>query len=164
MDAFAKVVEKLKELDIPFELVEHEPVLTTEQADAFIEGIEGVRTKTMFLTNKKKTQYYLLIMDDKKRLDMDHFKVQVGADRIRMASLDSLAEKMKLPPGTVSPFGLLNNEEKDVQVYFDKEIINEERMCFHPNTNEKTIFVATSDLFKFLQAIGYSHEVVELHS
>lgn len=164
MDAFAKVVEKLKELDIQFELVEHEPVLTTEQADAFIEGIEGVRTKTMFLTNKKKTQYYLLIMDDKKRLDMDHFKVQVGADRIRMASLDSLAEKMKLPPGTVSPFGLLNNEEKDVQVYFDKEIINEERMCFHPNTNEKTIFVATSDLFKFLQAIGYSHEVVELHS
>lgn len=164
MDAFAKVVEKLKELDIQFELVEHEPVLTTEQADAFIEGIEGVRTKTMFLTNKKKTQYYLLIMDDKKRLDMDHFKVQVGANRIRMASLDSLAEKMKLPPGTVSPFGLLNNEEKDVQVYFDKEIINEERMCFHPNTNEKTIFVATSDLFKFLQAIGYSHEVVELHS
>ena len=164
MDAFTKVVEKLKELDIPFELVEHEPVLTTEQADAFIEGIEGVRTKTMFLTNKKKTQYYLLIMDDKKRLDMDHFKVQVGADRIRMASLDSLAEKMKLPPGTVSPFGLLNNEEKDVQVYFDKEIINEERMCFHPNTNEKTIFVATSDLFKFLQVIGYSYEVVELHS
>ena len=164
MDAFEKVVEKLKELDIPFELVEHEPVLTTEQADAFIEGIEGVRTKTMFLTNKKKTQYYLLIMDDKKRLDMDHFKVQVGADRIRMASLDSLAEKMKLPPGTVSPFGLLNNKEKDVQVYFDKEIINEERICFHPNTNEKTIFVATSDLFKFLQAIGYSYEVVELHS
>lgn len=164
MDAFAKVVEKLKELDIQFELVEHEPVLTTEQADAFIEGIEGVRTKTMFLTNKKKTQYYLLIMDDKKRLDMDHFKVQVGADRIRMASLDSLAEKMKLPPGTVSPFGLLNNKEKDIQVYFDKDIINEERMCFHPNTNEKTIFVATSDLFKFLQAIGYSYEVVELHS
>ena len=164
MDAFTKVVEKLKELDIPFELVEHEPVLTTEQADAFIEGIEGVRTKTMFLTNKKKTQYYLLIMDDKKRLDMDHFKVQVGADRIRMASLDSLAEKMKLPPGTVSPFGLLNNKEKDIQVYFDKDIINEERMCFHPNTNEKTIFVATSDLFKFLQVIGYSYEVVELHS
>ena len=118
----------------------------------------------MFLTNKKKTQYYLLIMDDKKRLDMDHFKVQVGADRIRMASTDSLFDKMLLPPGTVSPFGLLNNKEKDIQVYFDKDIIDEERMCFHPNTNEKTIFVATSDLFKFLQAIGYSYEVVELHS
>lgn len=164
MDAFAKVVEKLKELDIPFELVEHEPVLTTEQADAFIEGIEGVRTKSMFLTNKKKTQFYLLIMDDKKTLDMDLFKELVSANRIRMASTDSLFDKMQLPAGTVSPFGLLNNKEKDIQVYFDKDIINEERMCFHPNTNEKTIFVATSDLFKFLQAIGYSYEVVELHS
>ena len=162
MDAFAKVVEKLKELDIPFELVEHEPALTTEQADAFIEGIEGVRTKSMFLTNKKKTQYYLLIMDDKKRLDMDNFKVQVGADRIRMASLDSLAEKMSLPAGTVSPFGLLNNEEKDIQVYFDKDIVSEDIMTFHPNTNEKTIFISTTDLFKFLQDLGYSYEVLEL--
>lgn len=162
MDAFAKVAEKLKELDIPFELVEHEPALTTKQADAFIEGIEGVRTKTMFLTNKKKTQYYLLIMDDKKSLDMDLFKELVSANRIRMASVDSLFEKMQLPPGTVSPFGLLNNEEKDIQVYFDKEIINEERMSFHPNTNEKTIFVSTKDLFKFLQDLGYSYQVLEL--
>lgn len=162
MDAFAKVVEKLKELDIQFELVEHEPALTTEQADTFIEGIEGVRTKTMFLTNKKKTQYYLLIMDDKKSLDMDLFKELVSANRIRMASTDSLFEKMQLPSGTVSPFGLLNNKEKDIQVYFDKEIINEERMSFHPNTNEKTIFVSTQDLFKFLQDLGYSYQVLEL--
>lgn len=161
MDAYQQVANKLQELGITFDVVEHPPAFTTEQADSYIEGLEGVRTKTMFLTNKKKTQYYLLIMDDKKRLDMDDFKVQVGADRIRMASLDSLAEKMNLPAGTVSPFGLLNNEEKDVQVYFDKEIIGEERMTFHPNTNEKTIFVSTRDLFKFLQDLGYSYQVLE---
>ena len=49
------MLQKLNELNISFEIVEHEPALTTEQADSFIEGIEGVRTKTMFLTNKKKT-------------------------------------------------------------------------------------------------------------
>lgn len=54
MELFSCVAEKLKELNIQYQLVEHEPVLTTEQADKFIEGIEGVRTKTMFLTNKKK--------------------------------------------------------------------------------------------------------------
>lgn len=54
MDLYTKVEEKLKELEIAFEIVEHEPALTTEQADSFIEGIEGVRTKTMFLTNRKK--------------------------------------------------------------------------------------------------------------
>ena len=162
MDAYLKVANKLQELGITFDVVEHPPAFTTEQADSYIEGMEGVRTKSMFLTNRKKTQYYLLIMDDKKRLDMDDFKVQVGADRIRMASLESLAEKMNLPAGTVSPFGLLNNEEKDIQVYFDKEIINEERMTFHPNTNEKTIFISTQDLFKFLQDLGYSYQVLDL--
>ena len=162
MDAYQQVATKLQELGITFDVVEHPPAFTTEQADSYIEGMEGVRTKSMFLTNKKKTQYYLLIMDDKKRLDMDDFKVQVGADRIRMASLDSLAKKMNLPAGTVSPFGLLNNEEKDIQVYFDKEIIDEERMTFHPNTNEKTIFISTQDLFKILQDLGYSYQVLEL--
>ena len=114
MDAYQQVANKLQELGITFDVVEHPPAFTTEQADGYIEGMEGVRTKSMFLTNRKKTQYYLLIMDDKKRLDMDDFKVKVGADRIRMASLASLAEKMNLPAGTVSPFGLLNNEGKDI--------------------------------------------------
>lgn len=54
MELFSCVADKLKELNIQYQLVEHEPALTTEQADKFIEGIEGVRTKTMFLTNKKK--------------------------------------------------------------------------------------------------------------
>ena len=48
---YQKVVDRLNELGIPFQIVEHKAVLTTEQADRFIEGIEGVRTKTMFLTN-----------------------------------------------------------------------------------------------------------------
>ena len=147
---FEKVAQKLADLGISYELVEHEPALTTEQADRFIEGIDGIRTKTMFLTNKKKTQFYLLIMDDQKMLDMDLLKELAGTNRIRLASSESLYEKMQLPAGVVSPFGLLNNEEKDILVYFDKEIVEEERMSFHPNTNEETLFLKTTDLFRFL--------------
>lgn len=159
---YQKVVDKLKELGIPFQIVEHEPALTTEQADSFIEGIEGVRTKTMFLTNKKKRNFYLVIMDDAKRLDMDVFKDIVEEKQIKMASAETLNDKMMLPPGVVSPFGLLNNENKDIQVYVDQEIVSEERMSFHPNTNEKTIFVKTEDLFTFLKAIGYEPHVIKL--
>ena len=162
MDAYQQVANKLQELGITFDVVEHPPVFTTEQADSYIEGMEGVRTKSMFLTNRKKTQYYLLIMDDQKSLDMDLFKELVSANRIRMASANSLFEKMELPPGTVSPFGLLNNPERDIQVYFDKEIVDEERMSFHPNTNDKTIFLATQDLFKFLTHLGYDYQILEL--
>ena len=162
MDAYQQVANKLQELGIPFDVVEHPPAFTTEQADSYIEGMEGVRTKSMFLTNKKKTQYYLLIMDDQKTLDMDLFKDLVSANRIRMASLDSLAEKMSLSAGTVSPFGLLNNPERDIQIYFDKDIVSEDIMTFHPNTNEKTIFLATQDLFKFLTHLGYDYQILEL--
>ena len=162
MDLYIKVEEKLKELGIEFEIVEHELALTTEQADSFIEGIEGVRTKTMFLTNKKKTDYYLLIMDDKKRLNMELFGDIVQSKRIKMASPDSLNEKMMLPPGVVSPFGLLNNKEKDIKVYFDREIMSEKRMSFHPNTNEKTIFIDTTDLTKFIEEMSYEVNIIDL--
>ena len=162
MEAYQQVAKKLQELGITYDVVEHPPAFTTEQADSYIEGLEGVRTKSMFLTNKKKTQYYLLIMDDKKLLDMDDFKEQVKANRIRMASAESLAEKMQLPPGTVSPFGLLNNDEKDILVYFDKDIVSEEIMTFHPNTNEKTIFIKTQDLFRFLESISFNYEILTL--
>ena len=59
---------------------------------------------------------------------------------------------MGLPSRVVSPFGLLNNADHDIQVYFDKEIVDED---FHPNNNEKTIFIKTEDLFKFLKNLGY---------
>ena len=162
MDLYEIVENKLKELNIDVQLVEHEPAVTTELADKFIEGIEGVRTKTMFLTNKKKTEWYLLIMDDAKRLDMARFGEITGAKGIKMASADSLFQKMQLPPGVVSPFGLLNNPEKDIKVYIDQEIINEARMSFHPNTNEKTIFIATPDLLKYLEAIGCGANIIEI--
>lgn len=162
MNTFENVIGELEQLNISYELVEHAPALTTKQADSFIEGIEGVRTKTMFLTNKKKTQYYLLIMDDQKLLDMEGFKELVGANRIRMASADSLYRKMLLPPGVVSPFGLMNNQDKDILVYFDQAIVTEERMSFHPNTNDRTIFINTKDLFSFLEHLGYEVNIVEL--
>ncbi len=162
MDLYENVIKKLKELNIEYELVEHEPALTTEQADEFIEGIEGVRTKTMFLTNKKKKNFYMVIMDDSKMMDMDKFKDMVDEKKVKMASEESLYEKMMLPPGVVSPFGLLNNEDKDIRVYIDKEIVGEDRMSFHPNTNEKTIFVKTEDLLKFLENIDYPVNIIEL--
>ncbi|MCR8969612.1 prolyl-tRNA synthetase associated domain-containing protein [Facklamia sp. 7083-14-GEN3] len=161
MDRYQAVEEKLKELGISFQIVDHEPALTTEQADAFIEGIEGVRTKTMFLTNRKKTEFYLLIMNDQKQLDMDQLKELIHANKVRMASAESLKEKMQLSSGVVSPFGLLFNEEKDIKVYFDYEIMGQDRMSFHPNTNEKTIFIETQDLLKFIEAIGFEYEILK---
>lgn len=157
-----QVEQLLDTLAIPFEIIEHPPVFTTEEADRFIEGMDGARTKSMFLTNKKKTAFYLLIMDDDKRLDMDAFKTIVAATRVKMASAESLMEKLQLTPGTVSIFGLLNNAEKDVQVFFTREVLSEKRMSFHPNINTRTLFLDTQDVLAIVEALGYTYTIIDL--
>lgn len=159
---FEQVKEQLDDLGISYQVVDHPPALSTEQADRFIEGIDGVRTKSMFLTNKKKTAFYLVIMDDQKRLDMERFCELVDEKRVKMASPASLEEQLQLPAGVVSVFGLLNNEKKNVHVYFDREMLTEERMSFHPNVNTKTIFLTTKAVLSFVQSIGYDYQVVDL--
>ncbi|MBR5229246.1 MAG: prolyl-tRNA synthetase associated domain-containing protein [Firmicutes bacterium] len=162
MTPYGMVKGKLDELNIEFELVEHEAALTTEQADEFIEGIEGVRTKTMFLTDKKKTQWFLLVMGGSHRLDMSRFEEITGAKRMKMASAESLMEKTGLTPGSVSIFGLLNNADHDINVYIEKAIVGEGRMSFHPNDNTKTIFISTEDMFRFFESIGYEAKIADL--
>ncbi|MGT2771369.1 prolyl-tRNA synthetase associated domain-containing protein [Streptococcus marimammalium] len=162
MSLYLELINKLDNLKIPYEIVSHEPALTTKQADSFIEGIEGVRTKTLFLTNKKKTAFYLVVMDDQKRLNLDHFKKIINENRIKLASEQLIFKKMSLEPGIVSPFGLLFNPTHDIKVYFDQEILSEEKMSFHPNTNDKTIFIATNDLLAFIKHLDYFIHVVDL--
>ena len=164
MDQFTLVKETLDKMGIPYEIVEHPAAHTTEEADEYIKGKEGVRTKTMFMTNKKKTEFYLLVMDDAKRLDFHEFQDLTNTKRIKMASAESLKEQMGLEPGIVSIFGLINNHEKNIHVYFDRAILDEKTMTFHPNVNTRTIFVASKDVLKFVKEMGYDYQILDLES
>ena len=156
------VYETLKSLGIEYEVVNHPPAFTTEEADTYIEGKEGVRSKTMFLSDKKKRNFYLFIMDDTKRLDMKKAGERIGEKGLRFGSPESLKEKLGLEPGSVSPFGLLNNADRDVKVYVDKEILTEKIITFHPNENTATLFLSMDDMFRFYDFIGCSCEIIEL--
>ncbi len=162
MNQEQRVYQKLDELEITYEVVEHPPALTTEEADRYIEGKEGVRTKTLFLCNKKSTAFYLVIMDDEKRVDMKRLGELLGEKGMKFCSPEKLMAKMGLPPGTVSLFGLLNNEEHDIRVCLDREILSEEIMTFHPNDNTRTLFLSTEDMNRFIEAMGYEREILEL--
>ena len=80
-------------------------------------------------------------MDDEKRLDMKKLG-EIRGKKVSVFSADRLKKKMSLSPGTVSLFGLLNNKEKDIKVYLDKEMLSEEYMTFHPNDNTKLFLLA----------------------
>lgn len=162
MDLSIEVLNYLDELKIAYEVVTHPVATTTELADKYIEGVEGVRSKTLFLRDKKKKNFYLVILDDKKSVDMAKLASLTGEKRLQFASADSLKEKMGLEPGVVSIFGLSNNKDHDIKIYIDKEIINEERISFHPNVNTKTIFINMNDMFKFFDSLNYNYEIIDL--
>ena len=162
MEQYQIVYNTLTKMNIPFEVVEHPPAWTTDEADKYIDGKEGVRTKTLFLTNKKKDAFYLVIMDGEKRLDMGHLATILNEKRISFGSSERLMEKLGLSPGFVSIFGLLNNDEHDIKVYLDKEMLSERLITFHPNDNTKTLFISTEDMYKFINMIGYEYKIVEL--
>ena len=154
--------DTLQAMGIPFETVEHEPAVTVELADRFIEGKEGVRSKTMFLCDRKKRRFYLFVTDEFKRLDMKAVGEKIGEKGLRMGNDEGLWEKLRLEPGVVSIFGLLNNGEKDVKVYVDREITGEKTITFHPNENTATLFFSMEDMFRFLSEIGAAYEVIDL--
>jgi Ala-tRNA(Pro) deacylase len=156
------VYEALEEMGITYDIVEHPPALTTEEADSYIVGKEGVRTKTLFLCNRKKTAYYLVIMDDTKRLDMKRLGEIINEKSMSFGSPEKLMGKMSLRPGVVSLFGLLNNTEHDIKVCLDKEILSEKYMSFHANDNTKTIFISTDDMYKFITTLGYEYSIIDL--
>lgn len=157
-----KVYEALENMNINYEVVNHPPALTTEQADLFIEGKEGVRTKTMFLTNKNKNAYYLLILDESKRLDLKRIGQMINAKGLKFGSADKLYEKMQLQFGVVSLFGLLNNIEKDINVYIDSEIMGQKSITFHPNENTATVFISITDMLKFLDILDFNYEIIDM--
>lgn len=157
-----QVFKELEKMGIEYEVVNHPPAFTTQEADAYIEGKEGVRSKTMFMSDKKKRNFYLLILDDSKRLDIKKIGKLINEKSLRLGNEENLKSKMNLQFGAVSPFGLLNNKEKDIKVYVDKEILNEKIITFHPNENDVTIFIKINDMFKFFDNLNYKYELIEM--
>lgn len=84
----------------------------------------------------------------------------------RQADLASEARMEKylgLKPGSVSPFGLINDTENHVHLFLDKNLQNAPRLSFHPNDNTATIVIRNEDFIKYLEASGNEYEFVELY-
>lgn len=148
------VYEVLDRMNIPYERVEHPAAHTCEEADRYIEHLPGIRSKTLFLTNKKKTQYYLVIMDGAKPLDIKSFSDLVDDRHLSFASEERMKEQLATSPGMVSVFALINNRAHNVRVVIDKELTDREFITFHPNINTVTIQISMADMFRFLEAMG----------
>ncbi len=160
--AYQELLDELQKLDIKYEMVDHPAAKTTAEADAYIAGKIGVRTKSMFLKDKKKN-FYLVIMDDAKRMDFKEFQELTGTKRISMAHDSDIEDQLGLEAGIVSPFGIMNNTAHNIQIYFDQDMLDENiPLTFHPNINTHTIFLSAADLMKFIKAQGFDYQIIDL--
>jgi len=150
-----RVFEALDALGIPYTRHEHPPVFTADEAAVHWAELPGARVKNLFLRNKKGNRHYLVILPIEKEADLRRFMKAIGDDRLSFGSPERLAEHLGLTPGSVSPFGLLNNPSRSVQVFVDAELRGDQRLIFHPNLNAHSLTIAPADLDRFFASTGH---------
>ena len=142
------------ELGIAFERYEHPPVATVEAAEQYWTGIEATHCKNLFLRNQKGNRHYLVILEHQKKADLRKVADQIGDGKLSFGSPERLMTHLGLAPGSVSPFGLINDATHAVRVALDRDLKSAERLSFHPNINTVTVVVSASDFARFLEACG----------
>lgn len=161
MAKYNEIFELLDSKNIIYNVVEHPPALEMELADKYIEGHKGVRTKTLFLCDKKSKNFFLLLLDENKKIDIKALGSKFQLKGLKFCSEEKIKHKLDLIPGMVSPFGLLNNKEKDVKFIIDQDIYNE-TITVYPNDCERTVFMLGKNLVEVLKDIGSQVEVEKL--
>ena len=157
-----KVYEILKNLDISYHKYEHPPVYTVAQAEKHWQNIPGAHCKNLFLRNKKGSRHYLVIMKASKQADLRKLAKKLEEDRLSFGSPKRLQRYLGLEPGAVSPFGLINDRNKEVEVIIDSDLKQAAQLNFHPNVNTATIGLKFLDFEKFLAWSGQKRRYFQL--
>lgn len=156
------VYKILNELEINYTRFEHKPVYTVEEVNELDLNIPGMGLKNLFLRNKKGNQHYLVIIEENKRVDLKELSTKIGANALSFASPQRLEKYLDLTPGAVTPFGLINDQDKNVKVILDKSIKLANKVGFHPNVNTATIVINYIDFQKYLDWTGNELLYIEI--
>ena len=153
-DRRAPVYAALSALGIQYELFEHPPVFTAEEAALHWATIPGAPVKNLFLRNKKGDRHYLVILGIEKQADLRQLVKVIGDDRLSFGSPERLQRYLGVTPGSVSPFGLIHDATHSVRVIVDSDLKNAERLIFHPNDNTASLTISGADFVRFLERQG----------
>ncbi|MCC0648546.1 prolyl-tRNA synthetase associated domain-containing protein [Clostridioides sp. ZZV15-6598] len=157
-----KIYNILDKLNIKYEVVEHEAVYTAEQLVILNDITKGCQCKNLFLRNAKGNKYYLIVVRGDKHVDLNSVKDKIGSSRLSFASPERLYNVLKLLPGSVNPFSLVNDTERKVELYIDEDVIKEEYLNFHPNINTKTVNISKKGFEEFLEYLKYPLQIIDI--
>lgn len=153
----------LDRLGIEYRRVDHERADTMEACKAIDELLEICICKNLFLCNRQKTKFYLLMMPGDKPFKTKELSAQIGSSRLSFAGAEYMEEYLDITPGSVSVLGLMNDRENRVKLLVDRDLLKAEYFGCHPCINTASLRIATKDLFgKIIPAMEHEPVFVTL--
>jgi Ala-tRNA(Pro) deacylase len=149
----------LDRLAIPHSTMTHPPVFTVEEAKALRGKIEGGHTKNLFLKDKKGAVFLVVALEHSK-IDLKTLHGKLDAGRFSFGSADLLREFWGVEPGSVTPFGAINDTARRVTVVLDAAMMEHTTLNYHPLINTMTTAISREDLVRFLEATGHPPRIV----
>lgn len=152
----------LDRLGVPHATVAHVPVHTVAESRDLKAGMPGGHSKNLFLKDKR-GRLFLVVAEAEARIDLKRLHEPLGATgRLSFGSPELLYERLGVRPGSVTPFGLLNDRAATVAVILDAGLMAHDPVNFHPLHNGATTAVAPDGLIRFLEATGHAPRVMAL--
>ena len=157
------VINYLEQHHIPFEIYEHPPVPTVEEALPYWKEIDAAHCKNLFFRNHKGNRHYLVILDHRRQLNIRDLEQKLKQGKISFASPKRMERYLGLSAGSVSAFGIINDHENHVHLFIDAALQSAERISFHPNENNATLVISFASFKRFLESSGNSYEFIALY-
>ncbi len=158
-----RTYDLLDSLEIEYQRTDHERADNMEACNE-IDAILGVIIcKNLFLCNRQKTAFYLLMMPGDKKFKTKELSAQINSSRLSFADADDMLRYLDIEPGAVSIMGLMNDTGHEVKLLIDEDVIKDEYLGCHPCVCTSSLKMKTSDVInKFLPATGHAYQTVHL--
>ena len=158
-----RVYDLLDSLKIAYDRVDHEPVMTIEACQEVDESLGIEICKNLFLCNRQKTRFYLLVLPGEKALKTGELSKQIPSSRLSFASGEDMERLLNVTPGSATIMGLIFDPENQVQLLVDEELLGRPWYACHPCVNTSSLRLKTEDVFgQYLEAVHHDYIKVTL--
>ncbi|MBE5870116.1 MAG: prolyl-tRNA synthetase associated domain-containing protein [Lachnospiraceae bacterium] len=153
----------LDALGIEYMRTDHGPADNMEACNE-IDAVLGVLIcKNLFLCNRQKTNFYLLMMPGDKKFKTKELSAQINSARLSFADPEDMLKYLDIEPGAVSIMGLMNDKDHVVHLLIDEDVLAGEELGCHPCVCTSSLKMKTADVInKFLPATGHEYRAVHL--
>ena len=156
------ILQRLAELNISYEMVNHEAAFTMDDLNSMGLNDNNAVCKNLFLRDYKGKRHMLVVLRGDKQADLVKIREEIDSSRLSFASDERLAKYLDVMKGSVSPLGIINDTAEEVEVYFDEDLKNMTRLGFHPNDNTATVFLSFNDVNNYIESTNHKINFIKV--